>query len=107
MTQACGPILSVLLLVGCLAPATVPAQTPPGADRACRSLAALYARAAEQFTPQDLAALQTCLSPPTADPAPAPGQPAGPQPVNRFPEQWPAPAPWTTTADPWSYPTVW
>ncbi len=87
--------------------AEVRAETPLAADLACRSLAALYARVPAQFDPQDLAALQACIELQSAGASPGPVQLPGAQPVNRFPEQWPASAPWTTTSDPWPYPTMW
>src|SRR5512136_1629020 len=88
--------VGILLLISAFCVNVADAAT--GASDQCHTLAALYARAPGRFTPQALAALQACLA---ADPelAASPGMPAmHPQ---RAWGEWPEPAPWTYTSEPW------
>ncbi len=96
-----------VVLLGLLACWSI-TQAAPGPSDACRTLAAMYARAPEQFDAQALAALQACIAAEASDKTEPPAAPVVPaiQEQSKW-KEWPAPAPWTQSADPWPYPTPW
>lgn len=89
-------VVGILLLIAAFCVNVADAATSES-DR-CHTLAELYARVPGRLTPQGLAALQACLA---VDPEPAafPGAPAM-HPQREWGE-WPVPAPWTYTSEPW------
>lgn len=92
--------VGILLLISAFCVNVAEAAT--GVSDQCRALAELYARAPDRFTPQGRAALQACLA---ADRAGVPGPIASPGTPDQHPQrawgEWPPPAPWTSTSEPW------